>query len=140
MPRKLSKRMVPPAPEPSEPAELTTELALASDGKLYFQFEDEPPPGRPVFVGYALHAEEVMKFNAADVLAWGMLHKLALGSDGCIYVEEGAIDAEGRDVFRGFAATAEEAARAAEVLHRAAFNITVEVFARKRAASDRAQL
>ncbi|MDI3284633.1 hypothetical protein [Polyangium sp. 15x6] len=134
MPRKLSKRMVPHAPEPSEPAELATELALASDGKLYFQLEDEPPSGRPVFVGYALHAEEAMKLSAADLLAWAMLHKLALGSDGCIYVEEGAIDAEGRDVFRGFAATAEEAVRAAEAVHRAAFNITVEVFARKRAA------
>jgi len=134
MPRKPSKRMVDPAPEPSEPAEVATECALASDGKLYFHYEDEPPPGRPVFVGYALHAEEVRKFSAADLLAWGMLHKLALGSDGCVYVEEGAIDAGGRDVFRGFAATAEEAIRAAGVVHRAAFNVTVEVFARRRAA------
>ncbi|TKD10038.1 hypothetical protein [Polyangium fumosum] len=134
MPRKPSKRMSPAAPESSEPEKLSTEFALASDGKLYFQFEDGLPPGRPLFVGYALHAEEVVRFSAADLLAWAMLHKLALGSDGCIYVEEGAIDAEGRDVFRGFAATAEEATRAAEVLHRAAFNITVEVFPRKRAA------
>ncbi|MDC0749190.1 hypothetical protein [Polyangium mundeleinium] len=134
MPRKPSKRMVPAEHEPSEPEKLATELALASDGKLYFQFEDEPPPGRPVFVGYALHAEEAVKFSAADLLAWAMLHTLALGSDGRIYVEEGAIDAEGRDVFRGFAATAEEAMRAADVMHRAAFNLTVEVFARKRAA------
>ncbi len=84
MPRKPSKRMVPPAPEPPEPEEVATEFALASDG--------------------------------------------------CIYVEEKAIDAKGRDVFRGFAATAEEATRAVEALHCAAFNITVEVFARKRAA------
>ncbi len=74
------------------------------------------------------------KPSAADLLAWALLHKLALGSDGCIYVEEGAIDAEGRDVFRGYAATAEETTRATEALHRAAFNITVEVFARKLAA------
>jgi len=134
MPRKPSKRTVPADHESSESEEVATEFALASDGKLYFQFEDEPPPGRPMFVGYALHAEEAVKFSAADLLAWAMLHKLALGSDGCIYVEEGAIDAGGREVFRGFAATAEEAARAAEVLHRAAFNVTVEVFARKRAA------
>ena len=134
MPRKPSKRRVPVDHESSEPEKVATEFALASDGKLYFQFEDEPPPGRPVFIGYALHAEEAVKFSAAELLAWGMLHKLALGSDGCVYVEEGAIDAGGREVFRGFAATAEEAIRAAEVLHRAAFNVTVEVFARRRAA------
>ncbi|MRG95584.1 hypothetical protein [Polyangium spumosum] len=114
---------------------MATEFALASDGTLYFQLEDEPPPpDRPVFVGYALHAEEAMKLTAADLLVWALLHKLALGSDGRVYVEAGVIDAEGRDVFRGHAATAEEATRAADALHRAAFNITVEVFARKRAA------
>ncbi|MDC3961558.1 hypothetical protein [Polyangium jinanense] len=133
MPRnKMQKNVV---PEASEPAELSTAFALASDGKLYFAFESVPPPDRLVFVGYALRADEATKLGAAGLLGWAMLHKLALGSDGCIYVQEGAIDPTGRDVFRGFAATPEEAIRAAEEIHRVASNVTVEVFASKRAAA-----
>ncbi|MDC0746535.1 hypothetical protein [Polyangium mundeleinium] len=118
-----------------ESAELATAFALASDGILYFAFENAPPPGRSVFVGYALRADEAHKFGVGGLLLWAIVHPLALGSDGCIYVREGLIDAEGRDVFRGFAATPEEATRAAEELHRIASNVVVEVFARKRAAA-----
>ncbi|TKC93699.1 hypothetical protein [Polyangium fumosum] len=135
MPRNSTPKKKIPESEADESAELATAFALASDGELYFTFESAPPPGRAVFVGYALRSDEVRKFGVGGLLLWALVQTLALGSDGCIYVREGFIDPEGRDVFRGFAATPEEAARAAEELHRVASNVVVEVFARKRAAA-----
>ncbi|MDI1444692.1 hypothetical protein [Polyangium sp. 6x1] len=132
MPSNSTPKKKMPESETAESVELATAFALASDGKLYFTFESAPPPGRPVFVGYALRADEAQKFGVGRLLLWAIVQPLALGSDGCIYVREGLIDAEGRDVFRGFAATPEEAARAAEELHRIASNVVVEVFARGR--------
>ncbi|MDI1434977.1 hypothetical protein [Polyangium sorediatum] len=86
MPRKKTQKDEMVVPASSEPVELSTAFALASDGKLYFAFESAPPPDRPLFVGYSLHADEAMKLGAAGLLGWAMLHKLALGSDGCVYV------------------------------------------------------
>jgi hypothetical protein len=105
---------------------LKTEFAFASDGTVYIQLDDEePPPGRRVFVGHALTDEERARIGTRALLAWAMLHTLALGSDGAVYVEAGALAADGRDVFRGYATTPEEAERLFDELHRAAFNITI---------------
>jgi len=84
-----------------------------------------PPPGRRVFVGYALTAEEHAQHGTRGLLRWACLQTLAFGSDGRVYVEEPAIDAAGRKVFRGYALTDEEAGRAFEEFHRMAFNLTV---------------
>ncbi|MRG98587.1 hypothetical protein [Polyangium spumosum] len=106
-------------------ATLPTELVFASDGTMYVCIEDEPPPGRRVFVGYALTAEECAQYGTRGLLGWASLQTVALGSDGRVYVEECAIDAAGRKVFRGYAMTDEEAGRAFEEFHRMAFNLTV---------------
>ena len=106
-------------------ATLSTELVFASDGTIYVCIEDEPPPGRRVFVGYALNAEERAQHGTRGLLRWACLQTLALGSDGGVYVEEHALDPEGRKVFRGYALTDEEAGRAFREFHRMAFNLTV---------------
>ena len=104
---------------------LPTELVFASDGTIYVCIEDEPPPGRRVFVGYALTVKERAQHGVRGLLPWACLQTLALGGDGRVYVEEPAIDAAGRKVFRGYALTDEEAGRAFEEYHRMAFNLTV---------------
>ncbi|MRG98157.1 hypothetical protein [Polyangium spumosum] len=106
-------------------ATLPTELVFASDGTIYICIEDEPPPGRRVFVGYTLTDEERAQYGTRDLLRWACLQTLAFGSDGRVYVEERAIDAAGRKVFRGYALTDREAGRAFEEFHRMAFNLTI---------------
>ncbi|MDI1442411.1 hypothetical protein [Polyangium sp. 6x1] len=104
---------------------METELAFASDGTMYVRFEDAPPAGRHVFVGYALTSEERKQYGIGGLLLWACLQRLALGSDGYVYVEEGAIDPEGRKEFSGYALTDKEAARIVQELHRTAFNLTL---------------
>ncbi|HVJ88731.1 MAG TPA: hypothetical protein VM580_02940 [Labilithrix sp.] len=106
---------------------LPTELVFASDGTIYVRIEDEPPPGRRVFVGYALTAEERAQHGTRGLLQWACVQTLALGSDGRVYVEEHAIDAHRRKVFRGYALTNEEAGRVFQEFHRVAINLTVAV-------------
>ncbi|MDI1444870.1 hypothetical protein [Polyangium sp. 6x1] len=108
-------------------ATLPTELVFASDGTIYVRIEDEPPPGRRVFVGYALTAEERARHGERVLLRWACLQTLALGSDGRVYVEEHAIDAQRRKVFRGYALTDEEAGRVFQAFHRMAMNLTIAV-------------
>ncbi|MDC3987311.1 hypothetical protein [Polyangium jinanense] len=107
------------------PAEIETDLVLASDGAIYARFDEEPPAGRRVFTGYALTAEERAKHGTRGLLRWACLQLLALGSDGCVYVEDGVIEPEGRKEFRGYALTPEEAERLAREVHRTAFNVTI---------------
>ncbi|MDI1450801.1 hypothetical protein [Polyangium sp. 6x1] len=104
---------------------LQTELVLASDGIIYVNVEDDPPPGRRVFVGYALTAKERAQHGTRRLLRWACLQTIALGSDGCVYVEDRAINAEGRKMFRGYALTDEEAERVFQELHRTALNLTI---------------
>ncbi|TKC97984.1 hypothetical protein [Polyangium fumosum] len=104
---------------------METELAFASDGTIYVHFEDEPPAGRRVFIGYALTAEERAQHGTPGLLRWACLQLLALGSDGSIYVEEGALDPEGRKEFRGYALTPKEVERVFREFHRMAFNVTI---------------
>ena len=106
---------------------LPTELVFASDGTSYVRIENEPPPGRLVFVGYALTAEERAQHGTRGLLRWGCLQTLALGSDGRVYVEEHAIDAQRRKVFRGYALTDEEAGRVFQEIHRIAMNLPIAV-------------
>ncbi|TKC99849.1 hypothetical protein [Polyangium fumosum] len=105
-------------------ATLPTEFVFASDGTIYVYIEGEPPPGRRVFVGYALTAEERAQYGTRGLLRWGCLQTLALGSDGRVYVEEGAINAEGRKVFRGYALSDEEAGSVFQEFHYTALNLT----------------
>ncbi|WP_272425137.1 hypothetical protein [Polyangium jinanense] len=109
---------------------METELVLASDGAIYARFEEEPPPGRRVFIGYALTADERAQHGTKGLLRWACLQHLALGSDGCVYVEEEAIDPEGRKEFRGYALTDKEATRVCQEFHRLAFNLTLAVRAK----------
>ncbi|MDI1437476.1 hypothetical protein [Polyangium sorediatum] len=58
-----------------------------------------------------------------------LMTELALGSDGLVYVNAEHLSAEqreGRRMFQGYAMTPVEAKRAAEAMHRIAFNITAE--------------
>jgi hypothetical protein len=109
----------------TEPPTMETELVLASDGVIYVRFEEESPPGRRVFTGYALTADERAQHGTQGLLCWACVQLLALGSDGCVYIEEGAIEPEGRKEFRGYALTPKEAGRVAQEVHRTAFNVTI---------------
>ncbi|TKC90551.1 hypothetical protein [Polyangium fumosum] len=58
-----------------------------------------------------------------------LMTELALGSDGLVYVNAEHLSAEqceGRRMFQGYAMKPGEAKRAAEAMHRIAFNITAE--------------
>ncbi|MDI1484378.1 hypothetical protein [Polyangium sp. y55x31] len=105
-------------------ATLPTEFVFASDGTIYVRIENKPPPGRRVFVGYALTAKERAQHGTRGLLRWACLQTLALGSDGRVYVEERAIEAKRRKVFRGYALTDEEAGRVFQELHHTALNVT----------------
>jgi len=105
--------------------ELRTELAFASDGKIYINMEEGRPPGRRrVFVGYALTSAERIQRGPRGLLEWALTTTLALGTDGRIYVAEGEIEAEGRPVFRGYAASKVEATRLFDAIHRSALDFT----------------
>jgi hypothetical protein len=112
---------------------LATELAIASDGRIYIN-ADGIDPGRlarrDLFVGYALTEAEVQKIGVRGLLLFGLLMRIAIASDGQVYVDYGEHEplfSADRDVFRGFAMTAEEADIAVDAIHGQAMNVTVGV-------------
>ena len=124
----------------TEPPTLETELVLASDGAIYVQFEEKPPPGRRLFTGYALTADECAQRGTKGLLRWACLQLLAIGSDGCVYVQEGVIDPRGRKEFWGYALTPVEAERVVGEIHRTAFNVTTAALSKRRSTPRRMRL